>query len=326
MSGSASSESLAAAGEQQAASELPAILVRGAHKSYGPGKVAVEDVSLQIARGSVHGLLGPNGAGKTTTLKMLLGLVRPTAGTFTLLGEQAGPNVRSKVGFLPEQPYFPALLTADQVLVFYARLSGLDRAAGKARAAELLPRVGLDGKGSTLVSRFSRGMLQRLGIAQALVASPPVLILDEPASGLDPVGQRDVRSLILELRDEGTTVLLSSHQLSEVEAVCDDVTILNRGLVAARGDIDELLNVAGQVSITARSSADDLPDAIKQIVTDVVFGSGTWVFSVPSHAVRTTVDVLDDSGWAILSVAPKRESLEDYFAGLLARTSAGEAA
>lgn len=303
-----------------------AILVQGARKSYGPGKDAVVDISLEIAAGSVHGLLGPNGAGKTTTLKMLLGLVRPTAGTFSLLGEQAGPSVRSRVGFLPEQPYFPSLLTADQVLVFYARLSGMDKAAGKARAAQLLPRVGLDGKGSTQVSRFSRGMLQRLGIAQALVASPDVLILDEPASGLDPVGQRDVRSLILELRDEGTTVLLSSHQLSEVEAVCDDVTILNRGLVAARGDIDDLLNVAGQTSITARSADAELPGAIGAMVTDVVFGSGTWVFSVPSTAVRGVVDGLDDAGWAIVSVAPKRESLEDYFAGLLSRTSTGEVA
>jgi ABC-2 type transport system ATP-binding protein len=270
----------------------------------------VIDVSLQIARGSVHGLLGPNGAGKTTTLKMLLGLVKPTAGSFAILGRPAGPDVRSRVGFLPEQPYFPALLTADQVLSFYARLSGLEKSVGRARAAELLPRVGLDGKGSTLVSRFSRGMLQRLGIAQALVASPEVLILDEPASGLDPVGQRDVRGLILELRDAGTTVLLSSHQLSEVEAVCDDVTILNRGLVAARGDIDDLLDVAGQTSVTARSAADSLPAAIAPLVTDVVFGSGTWVFSA-----------LDDEGWAIVSVAPKRESLEDYFAGLLSRTS-----
>lgn len=300
-----------------------AIVIQGARKSYGPGKDAVIDVSLEIGRGSVHGLLGPNGAGKTTTLKMLLGLVKPTGGSFTVLGQPAGPQVRSRVGFLPEQPYFPQLLTADQVLAFYARLSGLDSSAGKSRAAQLLPRVGLDGKGSTLVSRFSRGMLQRLGIAQALVASPEVLILDEPASGLDPVGQRDVRSLILELRDEGTTVLLSSHQLSEVEAVCDDVTILNRGLVAARGDIDELLNVAGQTSVTARSAFEKLPDAIEPLVTEVVFGSGTWVFSVPSDSVRSVVDALDDEGWAIISVAPKRESLEDYFAGLLSRAAEG---
>ncbi|MHB9004705.1 MAG: ABC transporter ATP-binding protein [Coriobacteriia bacterium] len=304
-------------------SDTSAITIRGARKSYGSGRDAVVDVSLDIACGSVHGLLGPNGAGKTTTLKMLLGLVKPTGGTFMILDRPAGPAIRSRVGFLPEQPYFPALLTADQVLAFYGRLSGLDTSAGKARAAELLPRVGLDGKGSTLVSRFSRGMLQRLGIAQALVASPEVLILDEPASGLDPVGQRDVRSLILELREQGTTVLLSSHQLSEVEAVCDDVTILNRGLVAARGDIDALLNVAGQTSVTARSGAERLPDAIEPLITDVVFGSGTWVFSVPSHAVRAVVDALDDEGWAIIAVAPKRESLEDYFAGLLSRTPEG---
>lgn len=304
----------------------PAIVIEGARKTYAANRVAVTDVSLTVGRGSVHGLLGPNGAGKTTTLKMLLGLVSPSGGAFRLFGETAGPDVRHRIGFLPEQPYFPALLTAQQVMVFYARLSGLDKQAGKERAVELLPRVGLRGQENTPVSRFSRGMLQRLGIAQALVASPELLVFDEPASGLDPVGQRDVRNLILELRDAGTTVLLSSHQLSEVEAVCDEVTILDRGTVAARGRIDDLLNVAGQVSVTANSSEPSLPVALEDVVTDVAFGSGRWVFSIPSDSVRATIDVLDDAGWEIVSITPKRESLEDYFAQLLARPSAGEVA
>lgn len=303
---------------------MSAILIEHAAKRFPGGRDAVADVSLSVETGSVHGLLGPNGAGKTTTLKMLLGLVSPTGGTFRILGEDAGPDVRSRVGFLPEQPYFPQLLTAGEVLGLYGRIAGVDPGTLKARSMDLLARVGLDGKASTHVSKLSRGMLQRLGVAQALVASPEVLVLDEPASGLDPVGQRDIRGLVLEQRDAGVTVLLSSHQLSEVEAICDEVTILNAGRVAARGPIDRLLNVAGQTSVTARSSAQELPASIAALVTETVFGSGTWVFSVADEAVRGVVDALDDEGWSIVSIVPKRESLEEYFSSLLERGPARE--
>lgn len=294
-----------------------AIRIDGARKVYHRDREAVSDVSLIVDRGAVHGLLGPNGAGKTTTLKMLLGLVTPSAGSFSILGRPVTASNRAELGFLPEQPYFPPLLTAAQVMRFHGRLAGMDAHAIEARTAELLPRVGLEGKASTLVSKFSRGMMQRLGIAQAMISFPAILILDEPASGLDPVGQRDIRNLILEQRDAGTTVLLSSHQLSEVEAVCDEVTILNRGRVVRRGHIDELLSVAGQSSVTARSSASELPAAIAGIVTDVAFGSGTWVFSIPAKESRRVVDALDDAGWELLALQPKRQSLEDYFARLV---------
>ncbi len=162
-------------------------------------------------------------------------------------------------------------------------------------------------------------MLQRLGLAQALLGSPAVVVLDEPASGLDPVGQRDVRNLMLELRDAGTSILLSSHQLSEVEAVCDEVTILNRGRVAARGHIDDLLNVAGQTSVRARGQG-DLPPAVAALVTDTAYSGSTVAFSVADDSVRLVVDALDDHGWQIVSVTPKRDSLEDYFSRLLAET------
>lgn len=295
----------------------PVVSIEGARKLYRGGRQAVLDVSLHVDAGTVHGLLGPNGAGKTTTLKMLLGLVAPTEGTFQILGQVAGPSLRRRIGFLPEQPYFPALLTADQVMSFYGRLAGMDRASIRARTAELLPRVGLAGSESTRVSRFSRGMLQRLGIAQAMIAAPELLVLDEPASGLDPLGQRDIRNLILEQRDAGTTVLLSSHQLSEVEAVCDEVTILDRGRVAQRGPIDTLLNITGQNSVTVRSSADELPEQVASIVTDVAISSGTWVFSVAAQESRRVVDALDDQGWELVSIQPKRLSLEDYFSHLI---------
>jgi ABC-2 type transport system ATP-binding protein len=297
----------------------PAIRIEGAQKRYGKaaGFTAVSDVSLSVTPGSIHGLLGPNGAGKTTTLKMLLGLVRPSGGIFEILGEPAGPAVRARVGFLPEQPYFSPLLTATELLMLHGRLSGMAPADVSARAGELLARVGLEGRGTARLGTFSRGMLQRVGIAQALVASPEVVVLDEPASGLDPVGQRDVRNIMMSLAEEGTTVLLSSHQLSEVEAVCDEVTILNRGEVAAEGAIDELLNVAGRTSVRARGDAPALPADVQSLMEDVAVSGGVWVFSVPDSAVRAVVDILDDNGWAIESVVPKRQSLEEYFAHML---------
>ena len=298
-----------------------AIFIEHARKDYrraaGGRRDAVADVSISVSRGAIHGLLGPNGAGKTTTLKMLLGLVRPSGGTFEILGVPANrPGARARLGFLPEQPYFPTQLTAAEALRLYGRLAGLSRAEIAEQTGELLDRVGLDGRQRTLLSKFSRGMLQRLGLAQALLGRPDVLVLDEPASGLDPVGQRDVRNLMVELKNAGATILLSSHQLSEVETISDEVTILNRGRVAARGDIHALLNVAGQTSVTARGTG-ELPAAVHAVMVDIAVEGTTSVFSVPDSEARHVVDALDDAGWSVVALAPKRASLEDYFARLL---------
>lgn len=301
--------------------DVPALLIEGARKDYGAAaggrREAVSDVSLTVSPGAIHGLLGPNGAGKTTTLKMLLGLVKPSAGRFEILGRPAHePGARAALGFLPEQPYFPSQLTASEALTLYGRLGGMSKTQVAEQTGTLLETVGLEGREDTLLSRFSRGMLQRLGLAQALLGDPRVVVLDEPASGLDPVGQRDVRNLMLELRSRGVSVLLSSHQLSEVEAVCDEVSILDRGQVAARGHIDDLLNVVGQTAIRA-AGAGELPAAVASVVTDVSHAGGVQAFSVPDGDVRRVVDALDDAGWRIVSVQPKRDSLEDYFARLL---------
>ncbi len=307
-----------------------AIRVDGARKVYktvgkSPGRAAVDGISLEVEQGSIHGLLGPNGAGKTTTLKMLIGLVKPTEGIFEILGEDStSPKGRRHLGFLPEQPYFPQHITAMQALRFYGRLAGVEKQDLDGRAVELLGKVGLDGTERTELSKFSRGMLQRLGIAQAIIGRPKVVVLDEPASGLDPVGQRDIRNLMLELRENGTTVLLSSHQLSEVEAVCDRVSILNAGKVAAEGHIDELLNISGQTSIRVRG-LDELPAAVNALAGDVAVSGSVWVFSVEDSAVRSVVDAVDDAGGAVMSLAPKRESLEDYFARLIASARTGVA-
>lgn len=303
------------------AADVPAIFVEHARKEYsavGTGKRAVvEDVSFSVRQGVIHGLLGPNGAGKTTTLKMLLGLVRPTAGTFEILGSPSRKRgSRARLGFLPEQPYFSPQLTAMQAMFLYGRLSGVDDRTIRARGSELLTTVGLEGKERVTLGKFSRGMLQRFGIAQAMIGKPEVFVLDEPASGLDPVGQRDIRNLMLSLRDAGTTVLLSSHQLSEVEAICDGVTILNRGRVAAEGHIDDLLNVVGQTSVRVQGDA-EFPAELEALVSEKAVSGATSVFSVADESVRRVVDVLDDAGFRIVSVSPKRDSLEDYFSRLL---------
>jgi ABC-2 type transport system ATP-binding protein len=325
MSGTATTEDTSV---QTGQAPAPAVLIEHARKGYAQAssgrREAVADVSLSVSPGAIHGLLGPNGAGKTTTLKMLLGLVRPTAGRFEILGKQAhAPGARARVGFLPEQPYFPQQLTAAEALTLYGRLTGLARDAIAEQIPVLLERVGLEGQDKTLLSKFSRGMLQRLGLAQALLGKPEVLVLDEPASGLDPVGQRDVRNLMMALKAEGATILLSSHQLSEVETVSDEVTILHRGLVAARGHIDDLLNVHGQTSIRA-IGAGDLPADVAAVVCDVAMSGSTSMFSAPDESVRAVVESLYDHSWKIVSLQPKRASLEDYFAALL--EGAGSAA
>jgi len=311
--------------------QTTAILIEGAKKSYratpfSKERVAVADVSLSVPVGSIHGLLGPNGAGKTTSVKMLLGLVRPDAGRFEILGRPSGkPRGRAGVGFLPEQPYFPGQLKADQAMRLYGRLAGVPRTRLKKEIAEKLDAVGLSPHSHIQLSKFSRGMLQRLGIAQTLLGDPRVVVLDEPASGLDPVGQRDVRNLMLSLKEQGVTVLLSSHQLSEVEAVCDRVTIINSGEVAAAGDLSDLLSVEGQSSISVADLQDGLPEVVKTHAVDAAVSDGMWTFSVPTRAVRIVVDAIDEAGGTVVSLVPKRESLEDYFARMLLSGKGGDA-
>lgn len=309
--------------------DAPALLIEHARKTYGAAAIgrpeAVADVSLSVSRGAIHGLLGPNGAGKTTTLKMLLGLVRPTGGVFEILGVPASKSrARARLGFLPEQPYFPNQLTVAELLGFYGRLADMTRSEIVEQTPALLEKVGLEGREKAVLAKFSRGMLQRLGLAQALLGNPEVVVLDEPASGLDPVGQRDVRNLMHDLRSAGTTILLSSHQLSEVEAVCDEVTILNRGRVAARGHIDELLNVSGQV--TVRLSGDGsgtLPAEVAGLASEVLDVAGTFTLSIPEADTRRVVDAIDQAGWRLISLEPKRDSLEDYFSRLLEKADEG---
>jgi ABC-2 type transport system ATP-binding protein len=206
--------------------------------------VAVRDLSIKVEPGEVYGLLGPNGSGKSTTLKILLGLVSPTRGRTQVFGEDSAlVRSRKDVGFLPENPYFYKFLTGEETVRFFGKLSGLGGAGLESRVKELLELVGLTEAGDRRVGGYSKGMLQRIGLAQALVQDPGLLVLDEPTAGVDPVGSREIRDLILALKARGKTILLCSHLLSQVQEICDRVGILARGQLVREGRVEDLLSV-----------------------------------------------------------------------------------
>lgn len=225
--------------------------------------VAVQDLSLRVEKGEVYGLLGPNGSGKSTTLKILLGLVTATRGTTRVFGEPSN-SVRSRrdVGFLPENPYFYKFLTGSETVRFFGKLSGMSGDALHARVQELLELVGLKDAAARRVGSYSKGMLQRIGLAQALVQDPGLLVLDEPTAGVDPVGSREIRDLILELKARGKTVLLCSHLLSQVQEVCDRVGILARGRLIREGRVNDLLAVSNRNEMVVENAT---PERLAQL-------------------------------------------------------------
>ena len=234
----------------------PAIDLRQVVKIYGRNVHALQGVNLRVNRGEVFGLLGPNGAGKSTLVKIMMTVVRPTRAEGKILGQPVGHKATlRRVGYLPENHRFPKYLTGRQVLEFFAQLANVDRAKSRRRAAELLDVVGMTQWGDTKISTYSKGMLQRVGLAQALVHEPDLVVLDEPTDGVDPVGRRDILDVLNRIRGEGRTVFVNSHALSELEAICDRVAILVKGQVARQGTIDEL-TVAKQRYEIEVSSAD----------------------------------------------------------------------
>jgi len=218
--------------------------------------VAVRDLSLRVEKGEVYGLLGPNGSGKSTTLKILLGLVTATSGETRVFGEDSS-SVRSRrdVGFLPENPYFYKFLTGAETVRFFGKLSGMSGDGLEARVEELLELVGLTDAAARRVGSYSKGMLQRIGLAQALVQDPGLLVLDEPTAGVDPVGSREIRDLILELKARGKTVLLCSHLLSQVQEVCDRVGILARGRLVREGRVEDLLAISDRSEVIVENAS-----------------------------------------------------------------------
>ncbi len=231
--------------------------------------VAVRDLSLEVAEGEVFGLLGPNGSGKSTTLKMLLGLVRPTSGSAQVFGHESGAfAARAEVGFLPENPYFYKFLTAGETLRFYGKLCGMSGKTLTARVDELLTLVGLDDARHRRVGGYSKGMLQRIGLAQAIIQDPRLVILDEPTAGVDPAGSRQIRDIILDLKRRGMTVLVTSHLLEQVQEVCDRVGIMARGRLVREGVLDELVAVDDQTQFVVEHATPELSAKIEALVRE----------------------------------------------------------
>jgi ABC-2 type transport system ATP-binding protein len=230
--------------------------------------VAVRDLNLQVAAGQIYGLLGPNGSGKSTTLKIILGLVTPTRGRSEIFGRDSDRVAsRESVGFLPESPYFYKFLTGEETLRFYGKLCGLRGAALKSRIEEMLALVGLTSARKRRLGGYSKGMLQRIGLAQALIQEPALLVLDEPTAGVDPAGAREIRDLILELKTRGITVLLSSHLLGQVQEICDRIGILANGVLVREGALSDLLGVENQTQFVLENARPELLDAIDALAT-----------------------------------------------------------
>jgi len=252
-------------------SETPAIRIRDLEKVFPvPLRrrqvVALRGLSLDIPAGHVYGLLGPNGSGKSTTLKILLGLVTPTSGSTEIFGVSSDRVAsRAEVGFLPENPYFYKFLTGAETISFYGKLCGLGGRPLRERVRELLETVGLTDAGDRRISGYSKGMLQRIGLAQALVHDPRLLILDEPTAGVDPAGSRQIRDLILQLKDRGKTILLTSHLLEQVQEVCDRVGILARGRLVREGFLDILTGITGQTEYLIENASPELQAEIAKL-------------------------------------------------------------
>jgi ABC-2 type transport system ATP-binding protein len=299
----------------------PLIFVDGLQKEFVQGffrrrVMAVRSVSFEVSEGDIFGFLGPNGAGKTTTIKMLTGLIAPTRGSARLFGEPIPSRAaRARIGFLPENPYIYPYLTPFEFVEHCARLSGISRKSVRARARTVLDQVGILYAADRQVGRISKGMLQRTGLAAALVADPELLILDEPMSGLDPVGRKEVRDLIFDERKKGRTIFFSTHILSDVEALCDRVTILRRGEVVVSGRLRDLLKRDVRRTDIALTGAGD------QLISSLA-GAGHGIRREGARVVveiegeSRVAEVLKqalDAGANVSEVTPRHETLEDLF-------------
>lgn len=277
---------------------------------------ALRGVTFQVQRGHIFGFVGPNGAGKTTTIRTLMGLIRPTGGTATILGHSIpSRTARFKVGFLPESPYFYDYLTITELLDLVGRIFGLSSAERTKRADALIERVGLSRARGQYLKKFSKGMLQRAGLAQALMNDPELIVLDEPTSGLDPIGRKEVRDLILELRDQGKTVFFSSHILTDIEAIADQVAIVARGQLQAMGAPGELVKrtVLG-VDITVRLAAEAAADALVTGATRIRRSGSELAVTLPAEAdVDAWLATARSLGAKLVAVEPRHETLEDLF-------------
>lgn len=282
------------------------------YKSRLAGKVnVVDNLDLTVEEGEIFGFLGPNGAGKTTTIKMLLGIIYPTSGEGYVLGKEIGDmDVHRVISYLPERPYYYEHMTGMELLKFYGSLFGIN---DREKFQKLLEKVNLASDASKTISQYSKGMQQRIGLAQSLLNDPKLLFLDEPTGGLDPIAHTEIRDLILNFRDEGRTVFISSHELSEVERICDRVAIINYGKIAAQGRLDDLLR-GGRIEIIADGLNREFADGIKIADATVSLHESRLIVDMPEEAdPNSLLDSIRSGKGQVVSVIPRRKRLEDLF-------------
>lgn len=285
----------------------------------GGTKTAIQSLDLDIRQGEIFGFLGPNGAGKTTMIKTLLGFIRPTSGRAEIFGMPVDQHeARRAVGYLPEQPYFHKFMTPVEIVSMHAGLASVPRRERKAHVWEIIHMVGLTELACNPVSKLSKGQVQRIGLAQALVGDPRALILDEPASGLDPLGRRQIRDLLIHQREMGRTIFLSSHLLSEIETVCDRVAVLSHGNLTATGTPDEIKEGGELIAVTTRGLRAETLAKVDGLGAQAYYSEGDNIVKIDSSGVYELIDILREAGLPLISVVPERESLEEAFLRLAA--------
>ena len=306
---------------------MHAIEIKELTKNYPVGfwkkqsRLALKGLSLTVEQGETFGFLGPNGAGKTTTLKILMGIIFPTSGSASILGKDiTDPEIKKKIGFLPEQPYFYDYLNATELLDYYGTLCGMPEGDRKQRIPALLERVGLGDAGKKQLRKFSKGMLQRVGIAQAIIHDPEVLFLDEPMSGLDPTGRHEIRELIQELKDAGKTIFFSTHILSDAEALCDRVAVIHKGELRGVGVMNDLRSSAADKSEIIWDGPQALGAVLGAVADPHVTGQLVRA-TVSTEKLDLVLESLRRQHARLISVTPLHGTLEEYF---LARTSETE--
>ena len=277
---------------------------------------ALDNLSLNVERGQIFGFLGGNGAGKTTTIKILMSLIFPTAGNAKILGSPISDvKMHSRIGYCPENPYFYDYLTARELMSYLGELFGQSKAQSKSKTEELLTKVGLDEKDwNRQLRKFSKGMLQRVGLAQSLINEPEIVFLDEPMSGLDPIGRREIRELIATLREQGTTVFMSTHILSDIEALCDRVAIMRKGKLSATGTLDELLaNESQQFEINVKGISSELIAANLPKFNFNIKPQGANIFVENENEIEEVLSTVRKSGGKLVSIHQVKQSLEELF-------------
>jgi ABC-2 type transport system ATP-binding protein len=290
-------------------------------------KRSLEGLTMRVEDGEVFGFLGPNGAGKSTTIKLLVGLIFPTAGTARILGKRISDiSMHQDIGYLPEQPYFYDYLTAAELLDYFARFHNLKAADRRERVARMLKKVGLETARKIQLRKYSKGMLQRVGLAQAILHDPRVVILDEPMSGLDPLGRREVRDIILELKREGRTVLFSTHILSDAEMLCDRVGVIVGGKLRGVGAPDEMVGIKAHGLEILFEYIGDTSGAASTLLEKATRTGNRYRLHVEEAELYSTIEMLRETGARILSVTQMKASLEEYFMHLIEADRAQAAA